>query len=62
MLTALFFLSLSFLWLHYLLEPNVPKSSLMYMLLIVYQDAFRMARGYLNPGEELPHDKRPPLN
>lgn len=38
----------SFLWLHYLLEPNVPKSSLMYVLLNVYQDAFLMLRGYLN--------------
>lgn len=37
MLTALFFRPL---WLHYLLEPNVPKSSLMYAPLIVYRDAF----------------------
>lgn len=32
----------------------------MHVVVIVYQDAFLMGGGvyHLNPGEELPHDKR----
>lgn len=34
----------------------------MYVLLIVYQDAFPCCEGLSQTGEELPHDKRLPLN
>lgn len=84
LLTLLFFFPVPpFLLWRYLFEPNVSKSFLMHVVVIVYQDTFLVGRGremvavregvrlcvrgevggaIISTRDELPHDKRSPLN